>query len=132
MTSVNEVTLLGRLGKDPAELRYLSNGKPTTKLSLATGETYKDKNGQKQEKTQWHTVEVYDQAAEFAAEHLKKGSLVWVKGQIEYQKSKDDRYFTVIRCFRLQSLDPKPRSRVEDAPPEETPREQMTQDDIPF
>lgn len=71
MASVNKVILIGNLGRDP-ETRYMSNGDAVTNITLATTEVWKDKNGEKQEKTEWHRVTFYRKLAEIAGEYLKK------------------------------------------------------------
>ena len=71
MSSVNKVILLGRVGKDP-ETRYLNNGDAVTNLNLATSEEWKDKNGEKQSKTEWHRIVFYKKLAEIAGEYIKK------------------------------------------------------------
>ncbi len=97
--SVNKVILVGRLGKDP-ETRYMPNGEAVTNATLATSETWKDKSGVKQEKTEWHNLTFYRKLAEIAGEYLKKGSMVYVEGKIQTRKWQDkegkDRYTTDI------------------------------------
>ncbi len=88
MSSVNKVILLGRVGKDP-ETRYLNNGDAVTNLNLATSEEWKDKNGEKQSKTEWHRIVFYKKLAEIAGEYIKKGSLVYIEGRIETNSWKD-------------------------------------------
>ena len=75
MASVNKVILVGNLGKDP-ETRYLSNGDAVTNITVATAESWKDKNGEKQEKTEWHRVILYRKLAEIAGQYLTKGKQV--------------------------------------------------------
>ena len=88
MSSVNKVILIGRLGKDP-ETRDV-NGKVLASFSLATSESWNDKNtGQKQEKTEWHNVSVWGRQGEIAAQYLRKGSQVFLEGQIETQNYVD-------------------------------------------
>ena len=82
MASVNKVILIGNLGKDP-ETRYMPNGDAVTNITLATTETWKDKNGEKQEKTEWHRVTFYRKLAEIAGEYLKKGRFVYVEVRLE-------------------------------------------------
>lgn len=89
MRGVNKVILIGNLGKDP-ELRYLPNGDPVAKFSLATGSRWKDKNGQFQDRTDWHNIVVFRRQAEICNEYLKKGSPVYVEGRIQ-TRSYDDR-----------------------------------------
>lgn len=79
---INKVTLIGRLGKDP-ELKYTQNGNPVCNLSVATSEYWKDKSGQKQEKTEWHTIVLFMKLAEMAPQYLHKGILVYVEGKLQ-------------------------------------------------
>jgi single-strand DNA-binding protein len=88
MASVNKVTLLGNLGRDP-EVRYLPSGDPVANFSLATTETWKDKSGQKQEKTEWHSVEVFGKLAEIVRDYCTKGKQVYLEGSISYQEWTD-------------------------------------------
>ena len=88
MASVNKVILIGNLGKDP-ETRYMPNGDAVTNITVATTETWKDKNGEKQEKTEWHRVTFYRKLAEIAGEYLKKGRSVYVEGRLETRKWTD-------------------------------------------
>ena len=88
MASVNLVILIGNLGKDP-ETRYLQNNDAVTNITLATTETWKDKNGEKQDKTEWHRVTFYRKLAEIAGEYLKKGSQVYVEGKLTTRKWTD-------------------------------------------
>jgi single-strand DNA-binding protein len=98
--SVNKVTLLGNLGKDP-EVKYTPAGTPVAKLTLATNERYKDKDGQWQDRTEWHNVVLWQRLAEIAGEYLKKGSKVYIEGRLQ-TRSWDDkqtnqkRYMTEI------------------------------------
>lgn len=105
--SVNKVILVGRLGKDP-ETRYMTNGEAVTNVSLATSENWKDKNGEKQEKTEWHNLVFYRRLAEIAGEYLKKGSQIYVEGKIQTRKWQDkegkDRYTTEIIVNEMQML----------------------------
>jgi single-strand DNA-binding protein len=82
MSNLNKVLLVGRLGKDP-ELRYTADGTPVATFTMATSETFKDKSGTKQERTEWHTIVVWRKLAEIAGEYLKKGRLVYVEGKIQ-------------------------------------------------
>ena len=108
MPSLNKVLLIGRLGQDP-KLNYLQNGTPVASLSLATDESYKDKNGNKVERTEWHRVVVWGKQAEFCANYLSKGRLVFVEGKLQTRKWQDrqgqDRYTTEIVAARIQALD---------------------------
>ena len=88
MASVNKVVLIGNLGKDP-EVRYLPSGDPVANFSLATTETWKDKSGAKQEKTEWHQVEVFGKLAEIVRDYCTKGKQVYLEGSISYQEWTD-------------------------------------------
>lgn len=107
MASVNKVILIGNLGKDP-ETRYMSNGEAVTNITLATTDTWKDKNGEKQEKTEWHRVTFYRKLAEIAGEYLKKGRSVYVEGRLETRKWTDkngvERYTTDIIATDMKML----------------------------
>lgn len=105
--SVNKVILVGRLGKDP-ETRYMTNGEAVTNATLATSENWKDKSGEKQEKTEWHNLVFYRRLAEVAGEYLRKGSQVYIEGKIQTRKWQDkegkDRYMTEIIVNEMQML----------------------------
>jgi len=107
MASVNKVILIGNLGKDP-ETRYMPNGEAVTNVTIATSETWKDKGGEKQEKTEWHRVTFYRKLAEIAGEYLKKGSQIYVEGRLETRKWQDkdgqDRYTTEIIANEMRML----------------------------
>lgn len=105
--SVNKVILVGRLGKDP-ETRYMTNGEAVANVTLATSENWKDKSGEKQERTEWHNLVFYRRLAEIAGEYLKKGSQIYVEGRIQTRKYQDksgqDRYITEIIVNEMQML----------------------------
>lgn len=82
---LNKVILIGRLGKDP-EVRYMPNGEAVCNFSVATSESWKDSNGQKQERTEWHSITMYRRLAEIAGQYLKKGGLVYLEGRIQSRK----------------------------------------------
>ena len=82
MKSVNKVILVGNLGKDP-EIKYTPQGTPVAKFSLATNERYKDKDGNWQDRTEWHNIVLWQRLAEIAGEYLKKGSKVYIEGRIK-------------------------------------------------
>src|SRR6266446_928590 len=107
MASVNKVILVGNLGRDP-ETRYTTGGDAVTNIRVATTDTWKDKNGEKQEKTEWHTVVFFGRQAEIAGEYLKKGRQVYVEGRLQTRKWQDkegqDRYTTEIVADRMQML----------------------------
>ena len=106
--SVNKVLLIGNLGRDP-EVRYLPSGNPAANFSIATSENYTDRNGTKQERTDWHNIVVYGKQAELCGQYLKKGRQVFVEGRISYRnyEAKDGsgkRYVTDIVAQRVQFL----------------------------
>lgn len=107
MASVNKVILIGNLGKDP-EVRYMPSGEAITNISVATTDTWKDKNGEKQERTEWHRIAFFGKLAEIAGEYLKKGSPVYIEGRLQTRKWQDkegkDRYTTEIVADRMQML----------------------------
>lgn len=106
---VNKVILIGNLGQDP-EVRYMPNGGAVCNITVATSETWKDKNtGENQEKTEWHRVVMFRRLAEIAGEYLKKGSKVFLEGRLQTRKWQDqqgqDRYTTEIIADNMQMLD---------------------------
>jgi single-strand DNA-binding protein len=107
MASVNKVILIGNLGRDP-EVRYLPDGAAVANISVATTDVWKDKNGEKQERTEWHRVAFFGKLAEIAGEYLKKGSQVYVEGRLQTRKWQDkdgqDKYTTEIIAERMQML----------------------------
>ena len=107
MASINKVILIGNLGQDP-ETKYMPNGDAVTRITLATTDTWKDKNGEKQEKTEWHRVVFYRKLAEIAGEYLKKGRSVYVEGRLQTKKWTDknsiERYTTEIVADSMQML----------------------------
>lgn len=111
--SVNKVILIGRLGKDP-ETRYMTNGEAVTNVGLATSETWKDKSGEKQEKTEWHNLVFYRRLAEIAGEYLKKGSMIYVEGKLQTRKYTDkagvEKYSTEIIVNEMTMLGSKSSS----------------------
>ena len=108
MASVNKVILVGNLGRDP-EVRYMPDGSAIANISVATTDTWKDKSGVKQEKTEWHRVSFFGKTAEVAGQYLKKGSQVYLEGRIQTRKWQDketgqDRFSTEIVGDRMQML----------------------------
>lgn len=114
--SVNKVTLIGNLGKDP-ELKYTSAGVAVATFSVATSEQWKDRDGQAQESTQWHQIVVWRKLAEICSEYLKKGSKLYMEGRIQYRSYDDKngvkRYVTEIVMDQLVMLDSKPQGSTE-------------------
>jgi len=86
--SVNKVILVGRLGRDP-ETRFTSGGQAVANFSVATDETYKDRNGERQKRTEWHKIVVWGKQAEIAQQYLKKGSLLYLEGRIQSREWND-------------------------------------------
>ena len=104
---VNKVILVGNLGNDP-EVRYMPNGNAVANLSLATSESWKDQQGQVQERTEWHRLTMYRRLAEVAGEYLRKGSQIYVEGKLQTRKWQDqngqDKYTTEIIVDQMQML----------------------------
>lgn len=113
MASVNKVIVVGNLGRDP-ETRYMPDGGAITNISIATTDTWKDKAGNKQEKTEWHRIVFFSKLAEIAGEYLKKGSQVYIEGRLQTRKWQDkdgqDKYTTEIVANAMQMLGSRPRS----------------------
>jgi single-strand DNA-binding protein len=138
MRGVNKVILIGNLGKDP-ELRYLPSGGPVTKFSLATGSRWKDKDGQWQERTDWHNIVAFGRTAEVCNEYLKKGSPIYVEGRIQ-TRSYDDRdgnkkWITEIIAQSINMLGKKDEVEVEVPEAADQPSPEGNQDkddDLPF
>jgi len=86
--SVNKVILVGRLGRDP-ETRYTGSGQAVANFTMATDESYKDRNGERQKRTEWHKIVVWGKQAEIAQQYLKKGSLIFVEGRIQSREWQD-------------------------------------------
>lgn len=107
MASLNKVMLIGNLGRDP-EVRYMPNGDAVANFSIATTENYKDKNGDKQERTEWHNIVCYRRLGEIAGQYLKKGRSVYIEGKIQTRKWQDkegkDRYTTEIIADEMKML----------------------------
>jgi single-strand DNA-binding protein len=122
---INKVILIGNVGVDP-EVRYLPNGNAVTTLSVATSETWKDKqNGEKQERTEWHRVVCFNRLGEIAGEYVRKGSKLYVEGSLRTRKWQDqqgqDRYTTEVIAADIQMLDSKgaPANFSEDTHPQQ-------------
>ena len=107
MASVNKVILVGNLGKDP-ETRFMPNGEAVCNFSIATTDSWKDKEGKKQERTEWHNIVMYRKLAEIAGEYLKKGSAVYLEGRLQTRKWQDkdgaDKYTVEIISDNMQML----------------------------
>ena len=130
MASVNKVIIIGNLGKDP-EMRYMPSGDAIANLRIATTDKFKDRNGEMQEVTEWHSVAFFGKTAEICGQYLKKGSQIYVEGSLRTRKWQDkegqDRYTTEIRGDSMQMLGgrgPGGGMADYDAPPMEgSPRE---------
>ncbi len=124
----NKVILIGRLGRDP-ELRYTQTGMPVANFPLATDESFVDRDGNRQERTEWHRIVVWDKQAETVANYLSKGRLVLVEGSIYTRKWQDsqgqDRYTTEIRAQRVIFLD---SQKVVDLSEEERAKSETEED----
>jgi len=149
MASVNKVILVGNLGRNP-ETRKLASGETVANITVATTDTWKDKSGSKQEKTEWHRVSFYGRLAEIAGEYLKKGSPVYVEGRLQTRKWTDksgqEKYTTEIIASDMKMLGSAPSRKpaAERDPWDEVPNSpdpygiaksaqtQRDEDDYPF
>jgi single-strand DNA-binding protein len=136
MAGVNKVILVGNLGADP-ELRYTAGGTAVCKFSLATSRRFTGKDGQKQEKTEWHRIVVWAKLAEICGQYLSKGKQIMIEGRIEYGSYEKDgvkHYTTDIvaeNMVMLGGAGPGMRGQ-EPEPPFGPPEGGMPEDDIPF
>lgn len=142
MAGVNKVILVGRLGADP-ELRYTPSGAAVANFTMATSENWKDKEGQKQEKTEWHKIVVFAKLAEICGQYLNKGKQIYIEGRIQTRQWEDrdgnKRYTTEIVANQMQMLGSPSQNQQQAAPagaPGNAPRagenEPPELDDIPF
>lgn len=135
MASLNRVTLIGNLGKDP-EVRYSTGGDAVCNFSIATTEKWKDKAGEKQEKTEWHNIVLWGRLAEIAGEFLKKGSPVYIEGRLQTRKWTDkeghDKYSTEVVGTMLQLLGAKPEGSGANRPASKPAGRKPVDDDIGF
>lgn len=150
MASANRVILVGNVGRQP-EVSHMPNGDAVAKFSIATTDSWKDKSGERHEKTEWHSIIIFRRLGEVAGEYLKKGSLVYVEGRLQTRKWQDkngqDRYTTEIVCHEMKMLGGKGgggegrRDEYDDSPPppparrspqQSAPRTEDMDDDIPF
>jgi len=128
---INKVILVGNVGIDP-DVRYLPNGNAVTTLSVATSETWKDKQtGDKQERTEWHRVVCFNRLGEIAGEYVRKGSKLYVEGSLRTRKWQDqqgqDRYTTEIVASDIQMLDSKGQAPAYNNEGQSAPQQQTTQ-----
>ena len=148
--SVNKAILVGRLGRDP-ETRYTSAGQAVCNFTLATDETYRDRNGERQKRTEWHRIVVWGKQAEIAQQYLHKGSLIFVEGRIQ-SRQWDDRegqkrtsVEIVANNFRMLggrgeggmvpgagAAETEPQAASAAANAEELPSTEISDEDIPF
>jgi single-strand DNA-binding protein len=133
---VNKVILIGNLGSDP-ELRYTASGTAVAKFSVATTETYNDRDGNRQEQTEWHRIVVWRKLAEICGQYLSKGKQVYIEGRLRttsYEKDGIKRYTTEIEAREMLMLGgPGDRgSGRELEPPFPPPGGDLPEDDIPF
>lgn len=138
MASVNKVILIGNLGADP-ELRYTPSGSAVANFNVATTDRWRDKDGQMQERTEWHRVIFWSRQAEIAKEYLRKGSSVYVEGRIQNRSYEDKegikRYVTEIVGQRMQLLGGRggpSETGPSDAPPAPPNNLDSEDDDLPF
>jgi single-strand DNA-binding protein len=113
--SMNKVVLAGRIGQDP-RTNHSASGVCVVNLSLATDESFKDREGNKVEQTEWHRIVVFGKQAEFCSNYLSKGRLVLVEGSLQTRKWQDqqgqDRYTTEVKAQRVQALDSKAQGQA--------------------
>lgn len=140
MSSVNKVILVGNLGKEP-ESRSMANGGEVVSFSLATSESWKDKDGNRQEKSEWHNVVIFNEAlGKVAMSYLRKGSKVYLEGQLQTRKWTDqngmDRYTTevVLQRYRgeLVMLSTKDSGTASHKPQADAPAPEFLDDDVPY
>lgn len=137
MRGVNKAIIVGNLGNDP-ETKYMPSGGAVTNISVATSESWTDKQtGEKKEKTEWHRIAAFGKLAEIMAEHLRKGSQVYIEGKIRTRKWQDkdgkDRYSTEIIADQMQMLGGKRDERTASKPDAKPPSPPSDfDDDIPF
>lgn len=140
MSGVNKVIIVGRLGQDP-EIRYTQGGSAVSNFSVATSENWTDKEGQKQERTEWHRVVVWGKAAENCAQYLGKGRQVFVEGRLQTRQWEDKdgnkRYTTEVIANTVQFLDKgemsnNASSQEMNTAPMDMPQGPAMEEDIPF
>lgn len=128
---MNKAIVMGRVGKDP-ELKYTPSGVAVVNFSVATSEKWKDKEGNKQEKTEWHNIVAWEKKAEIVGEYVKKGDMILVEGKIETRKWEKDgitRYSTEIIATNVQLIS----GKKNDAPKDEAvTTEGNKEPDLPF
>lgn len=138
---INKVILIGNLGADP-ESRVMQNGTPVTNISIATSESWTDRNtNQKQEKTEWHRVVFYNRLAEVVSQYLRKGSKIYVEGKLRTRRWQDstgvERYMTEVIASEMQMLDSRGsgdghQQQGHQPPSSPQPANMNFDDDVPF
>lgn len=132
---INKAILLGVVGQDP-EVRVMQNAKAVANLSLATSESWKDKNsGEKVEVTEWHRVVIYDRLAEVVRDYVKKGSKIYIEGRLQtrsWEKDGIKRYATEIIADEMQMLDGKKQEGGQPSAPNHKPSQPAATSDIDF
>lgn len=131
MAGINKVIIVGFLGNDP-EVRTMPAGDLVVNISVATSESWTDKNsGEKKEVTEWHRIVIYRKLAEIAAQYLRKGSQVYIEGRLKTRKWQDnngqDRYSTEIQCDNLQMLGGRNQDAAQNQPPKQQDKQQKAQ-----
>ena len=135
--SVNKVILVGNLGKDP-ELRYTSSGVAVATFSIATNESWKDPDGNLQERTQWHNIVAWRKLAEICGEYLKKGGKIYAEGRLQHRNYDDKngvkRYVTEVVLDEMVMLDSRGggNQSIEQAPPRPEEQQADSANDLPF
>ena len=142
--SITKVILIGRLGRDP-EVKHTPSGQAVAKFSIATDETYKDRNGEQQRRTEWHNIVAWRRLAEICGEYLVKGKLVYIEGRLRTRKWEDregnKRSTTEIEAREMKMLSPKSEGDISESSsqqsestpaPAPAPSPEITDDDIPF
>ena len=134
MPSVNKVILMGNLGRDP-EVRFMPNGDAVCNFSIATTDSWKDKAGERQEKTEWHNIVMYRRLAEIAGEYLKKGRPVYLEGRLQTRKWQtkegQDRYTTEVIADSMQMLGGRDGAPAQESQPSSQPEARDEFDQTP-
>jgi len=138
MAGVNKVMLIGHLGRDP-EVKYTPSGTAVANFSIATTEQWTNKDGQKQERTEWHRIEAWKRLGEICGEYLHKGSQVYIEGRLQTDSWEDrdgnKRYMTKVVALSMQMLGSPARGGKTETRDEQFPVEEpisVPEDDIPF
>lgn len=131
MAGINKVIIVGHLGNDP-EIRTMPNGEQVANITVATSESWTDKNtGEKKTQTEWHRIVLYRRLAEIAGQYLTKGSQVYIEGRLKTRKWQDsneqDRYTTEIQGDNLQMLGGRNQDAVQNQPPKQQDKQQKAQ-----